>query len=95
LEREAALLLRCILEEMTSAENIRPKPGDAVVLTDVPPGLLDGLPIEDQQAITQLVGKPILLTGYDEDGTAELEIRDDGADFRFIYVSPEFIRKAV
>ncbi len=83
---------------MTSAENIGPKPGDTVVLTDVPPGLLDGLPTEDQQAITQLVGKPILLTGYDEDGRAELEIRDvrdDGADFRVIYVSPEFIRKAV
>jgi hypothetical protein len=80
---------------MTKVENIGPKPGDTVVLTDIPPELLDGLPPEDQQAITRLVGKPILLTGFDEDGRAELEIRDNGADFRFIYLSPEFIRKAV
>jgi hypothetical protein len=42
----------------------------------------------------QVVGKPILLTGYDEDGRAELEFQDGSADFHFIYVSPEFIRKA-
>ena len=81
--------------EMASAENTRPKPGDKVVLTSLPPGMLDDLPIEDQQAIAQAVGKPILLTGYDEDGRAELEFQIGNADFRFIYVSPEFIRKAV
>lgn len=81
--------------EMASAEKTRPKSGDKVVLADLPPGLFDDLPSEDQQAITHVVGKPILLTGYDEDGRAELEIRDDAADFRFICVSPECISKAV
>jgi hypothetical protein len=28
----------------------RPRPGDTVVLTEVPLGLFDGLPIEEQQA---------------------------------------------
>jgi len=81
--------------EMTSAENTRPRPGDNVMLIAVPPGFLHDLPSEDQQAITQVVGKPILLTGYDEDGRAELEFQDNNAVTHFIYVSPEFIRKAV
>jgi len=81
--------------EMMSAECPRPKPGDKVVLIAVPPGMLDDLPSEDQQARMQLVGKPILLTGYNESGRAELEFRIGSADFRFICVSPEFIRKAV
>ena len=69
--------------------------GDKVVLIAVPPGMVDGLPTEDQQAITQLAGKPILITGYDESGRAELEFHIGSADFRLICVSPEFIRKAV
>ena len=82
--------------DMASADNTRSKPGDKVVLIAVPPGMLDDLPTEDQKAITEVVGKPILLTGYDEDGRAELEFQDDdSADTHFIYVSPEFIRKAV
>jgi len=81
--------------EMASADNTRPKPGDKVVLIAVPSGMLNDLPPEDQKAITKVVGKPILLTGYDEDGRAELEFQDDSADTHFIYVSPEFIRKAV
>jgi hypothetical protein len=81
--------------KMMSGENTRPKAGDKVVLTAVPPGMLDDLPTEDQQAITEAVGKPILLTGYDDDGRAELEVQDASADFRFIYVRPEFIRKAI
>jgi hypothetical protein len=80
---------------MTSAENTRPKAGDKVMLIAVPPGMLEDLPTEDQRAITQAVGKPILLIGYDENGRAELEFQDDSADTHFIYVSPEFIRKAV
>jgi hypothetical protein len=36
----------------------KPKPGDLVVLTAVPSGLLDGLPQEDQHAIAAIVGKP-------------------------------------
>lgn len=81
--------------EMASADNTRLKPGDKVVLIAVPLGMLNDLPNEDQKAITEVVGKPILLTGYDEAGRAELEFQDDNADTHFIYVSPEFIRKAV
>ena len=77
---------------VTDAENIKPKPGDTVVLIEVPPGLLDDLPIEDQQAINEVVGKPVLLNDYDNAGRAELEFKDHNGDFHFIYVSPAFIR---
>jgi hypothetical protein len=81
--------------EMASADNARLKPGDKVILIAIPPGMLNDLPTEHQKAITEIVGKPILLTGYDEDGRVELEFQDDSADTHFIYVRPEFIRKAV
>ena len=77
------------------AENTKPKPGETVVLTQVPPGMLDDLPAEDQQAITEIVGKPVLLVEYDGDGRAELEFQDRDGNFHFIYVSPRFIRKTV
>jgi len=37
-----------------AAENIKPTPGDTVALRAVPPGMLDDLPTEDQQAITEI-----------------------------------------
>lgn len=57
-------------------DSIKPKPGDLVVLTAVPHGLLDGVREEDQHAITAIVGKPVLLLGYDDDGRAEIFFND-------------------
>ncbi len=54
----------------------RPRAGERVVLVAVPPGLLDGLPDEDQRAITAIVGKPVKLCGYDDIGRAELSFDD-------------------
>jgi len=34
------------------------------------------LPPEDHEAIDEIVGKPIMLNRYDEDGRAELEFED-------------------
>jgi hypothetical protein len=56
------------------------------------------LPQEDQDAIEAIVGKPVLLVGYDEYGRAELHF-DDPFDIRTdtysrshsIWVAPEFI----
>lgn len=74
--------------------NRKPMPGDSVVLEEVPQGLQDGLPKEDQQAISEIVGKPIRLNKYDEDGRAELEFTDQHGVIHFIYVRPEFLRSA-
>ena len=67
--------------------------GEQVVLVAVLLGLLDGLPDEDQRAITAMVGKPVQLTGWDEDGRAELHIEDpfDTRTTHSIWVPPEFI----
>ena len=73
---------------------MNPKPGDSVVLTEVPPGLLEGLPSEDQTAIVEVVGKQVLLVGYEDDGRAELEFTDEHGTIHFIFVNPTFIRAA-
>jgi len=73
---------------------MEPKPGELVVLIEVPKGLLDDLPLEDQQAINEVVGTPILLKEYDELGRAELEFRERDGTLHYIYVDPKFVRVA-
>jgi hypothetical protein len=76
---------------MSSRAN-KPEPGQMVLLVGLPPGFLNDLPEEDQQAIREFVGKPILLSEYDEDGRAALEFTEaDGGTGRTIYVDPSFI----
>lgn len=81
------------------AHDNKPSAGEMVSLTSIPPGLLDGLAAEDQNAIVAIVGKPVLLVGYDEYGRAELHFDDpfDGrADYSHthsIWVAPEFIER--
>jgi hypothetical protein len=53
--------------------------------------MLDDLPPKDQEAICEVVGKPTLLTEYDEAGRAELGFKDSSGTFHCIYVGPEFI----
>jgi hypothetical protein len=60
---------------MTQRE--KPKAGDTVLLKGLPPGFVDDLPPSEQIAITKVVGTPVLLLRYDEDGRAELEFRDE------------------
>ena len=78
----------------------KPGPGEMVLLTSIPPGLLEGLPLEDQDAIVAIVGKPVLLVGYDQDGRAELhfddpfDVRtDDSSHTHSIWVAPQFIER--
>lgn len=72
----------------------KPLPGDTVVMGEVPHGLLDGLPLEDQHAIRAIVGKPIRLNEYDDEGRAELEFTDSDGSIHFVYVSPDVISTA-
>lgn len=58
-------------------------------LKAVPPKLLNGLPQKDQRAITAMVGKAVLLVGYDEDGRAELEF-DDPFDGQGAFTTTRF-----
>lgn len=47
-----------------------------VVLRQIPEDLLRGLPVEDQQAIVEIAGKPVLLVSAGVDGLAELEFSE-------------------
>lgn len=70
----------------------RPRPGQDVILTSLPPGLVTGLPRSDQNAIRAIVGKPVKLVEYDADCRAELEFVDKAGHIHFIYVAPSFVR---
>ena len=72
----------------------RPVPGDRVILLKAERGLLKGLPREDQDAIKAIVGIPVRLRTYDDDGRAELEFREKNGTGHFIYVRPELIKRA-
>jgi len=83
-----------------SVSDSKPLPGEMVVLTRIPPGLLDGLPQEDQNAIVAIIGKPVMLVEFDEDGRAELHFddpfdarTDDYSHTHSIWVTPEFIER--
>jgi len=77
---------------MGHLENKKPKPGGRVILTGLPFGFLDDLPMEDQKAISVVVGKPVILNEYNDDGRAELEFKD--GNIHFIRVNPDFIKTA-
>jgi hypothetical protein len=70
------------------------KPGQKVLLKTLPRGFIDDLPPEDQRAISEAVGKPVVLNGYGEDGRAELEFTDREDVIHFIYVDPKFTGEA-
>jgi hypothetical protein len=59
-------------------KGVNVKPGEAVVLTALPDGLVDGLPKEDQEAISAIVGHPVQLLAYTDDGRAELNYDSQG-----------------
>ena len=74
--------------------------GERVLLRALPPGFLDGLPEEDQRAITAMIGKAVTFVGWDEIGAAELHFDDpfhprtDESSFTHsIWVAPECITR--
>jgi hypothetical protein len=68
------------------------KPGRLVFLKSLPPGFVDGLPEEEQRAITARIGRPILFIKYDRDGRAELEFMDKDDGIHMLYVDRKYIR---
>ncbi len=79
-------------KKITSSKGSWPKPGERVVLEKLPPGFLDGLPEEDQRAISAIVGVPIRFSGFDEDGRLQLEFVEDDGTMHSIYVDRQFVK---
>ena len=71
------------------------RPGESVVLHCLPVGFLDDLPREDQAAVREIVGKPLLLADYDEDGRAELEFTDAGGTIHYLYIDPALLARSI
>jgi hypothetical protein len=59
--------------------------GSKVILSELPPKLLSGLPPEDQAAIRSIIGQPVTLVGYSF-GEAELELIDNAGAYHTIWV---------
>jgi len=68
------------------------RPGATVILEKLPPGLRDGLPGEDQAAISAIVGVPIRFSGFDEDGRLELAFVEENRTIHHIYVDRKFVK---
>jgi len=79
-------------KKITTSKRSLPKPGERVVLKKLPPGLLNGLPEEDQRAISAIVGVPIRFLGFDDDGRLELQFVEDGGTIHSIYVNRQVIK---
>lgn len=62
-----------------------PKPGELVVLSSVPTTLIEGLPEDDQTAIREVIGKPVMFAALNY-GQAELEFKDRNGDDHTIWV---------
>lgn len=68
------------------------KRNQRVTLKVLPPGLVEGLPEEDQRAISGVVGKPVFFEGYERNGTVKLEFMDSDDTIHLIWVEPKFIK---
>jgi hypothetical protein len=63
-----------------------------VALVGLPPGFLDDLPVENQIAIRDVIGKPVKFNEITSWGYAELEFGENPGKGHFIYVDLSFIR---
>jgi hypothetical protein len=72
----------------------KPALGCKVILKGVPPDLLDGLPMEDHEAISEAARTPLLLIEYDDRGRAELQFTAKDGVIHFIWVDPKLITVA-
>jgi len=53
--------VRQVTTKPTRRPKKEPTPGQKVVLTALPRGFINDLPVEDQRAISGAVGKPVVL----------------------------------
>lgn len=67
------------------------EPGGTVALMHLPPGSLDDLPLEEQTAIGEVLGTPVRLKEYKDDGRVELEFTDVAGVMHVIYITPDHI----
>jgi hypothetical protein len=72
--------------------------GDSVRVLEIPAYLSCGLPLEDQHAIQEQVGKILTVLGFNQNGEAELEFMNEtekieGFHIHTIWLAPHFLEK--
>ena len=67
--------------------------GEVVVLCDVPPELVRGLPDDDIRAIKAQVGARMEVVGFDSFGNVELEFASSADTFHTVFVSGQILKK--
>jgi hypothetical protein len=77
---------------MTDTPDKSFKRGDTVILLALPPGFIDDLDVEDQQARSEAVGSRVVFNEYDDIGRAELQFTSRDEHLHFIWVDAKFIR---
>lgn len=71
-----------------------PKPGETVILNELPAGSFDDLPEEDLAALRAAVGKYVFLESYrGDDGKAEVTWQENERQYRTIFVDPQCISR--
>ena len=66
--------------------------GEMVVLRELPPDLLPGLPEQDQAVIRSAIRRPLKLAGYSFE-RVELEFLDEVGDIHTIWIEPSFVAR--
>ncbi len=67
--------------------------GDHVKVIEIPEWLPEGLPEKDQIAISAQVGRVLIVEGFGEDGSVELEFIDDAKHIHTIWVAPNCLER--
>jgi len=80
-----------VASTIPSEYEVRVKRHRPVAIKALPQGFTDDLPYEDQRALHEVVGKQIMLNGYDKEGRAELEFVDRCGVHHTIWLDPKFI----
>ena len=90
----AMTIVETRLEKRYESSMGKPMPGEQVVLLCAPAELLSGLPMDEQKAVSDAVGKQMLLVDCNEDGKALLRFTDLDGGIHFVNVQPALIKPA-
>ena len=67
--------------------------GDTVTVKRVPESLLRGLPLSDQRAINNCLDRSFEISGFNDQGEAEIEFADGENEFHTIWIETSCLKK--
>lgn len=67
--------------------------GDVVTVESIPESLVRGLPQSDQRAINDCLGRSFKISGFNDQGEAEIEFTEAEDEFHTIWIGTACLRK--